>query len=74
MGSVESNWPRKISAAASGVLIAAAAFALLLWLLAWLMPKFLLFINSRWAHLLPVITVLLICASGLLRYVRKRRA
>jgi hypothetical protein len=55
----------------SGALLAAAGFTLLLWALAWFMPKFLGFLDSRWAHVLPAISVLFICASGLVRYLRK---
>ncbi len=42
--------------------------------MAWFMPKFLGFVDSRWAPLLPAISVLFIHASGLVRYLRKRRA
>jgi hypothetical protein len=59
---------------ASGALIAAAGFTLLLSALAWFMPKFLGFVDSRWAPLLPALSVLLICASELVRYLLKRRA
>jgi hypothetical protein len=58
---------------ALGVLIALAGFTLVLSGLAWFIPKFLHFADSRWAHFLPAISVLFICASGLVRYLRKRQ-
>ncbi len=67
----KSQWAMSI---ASGTLIAAAGFTLLLSALAWFMPKFLSFLDSRCARLLPVISILFICAGGLVRYLRKRRA
>ena len=68
--SPKTQWAMSI---AVGVLIVAAGFTLLLSVLAWIVPKFLGFLDSRWAHLLPVISVLFICASGLVRYLHKRR-
>lgn len=67
---VKSHWAMSIAA---GALIVAAGFTLVLSVLSWIMPKFLGFLDSRWAHLLPVISVLFICAGGLVRYLRKRR-
>jgi len=66
----KSQWAMSIAA---GALIAAAGFTLVLSVLSWIMPQFLGFLDSRWAHLLPVISVLFICASGLVQYLRKRR-
>jgi hypothetical protein len=40
---------------------------------AWFMPKFFLLIDSRWGHLLPAISILIICISGLLRYRLRRQ-
>jgi hypothetical protein len=49
---------------ASGVFIAATAFLLLLSFVAWFMPKFLVFADSRWAKLLPAISFLFIIWSA----------
>ena len=58
---------------ALGALIAAAGFTLVLSALAWFMPKFLRFADSRWAHFLPVISILFVYANGLVHSLRKRR-
>jgi hypothetical protein len=61
---------------ASGVFLAAAAFLLLMSLVAWFMPKFLLLADSRWAKLLPAISFLFIMwsANRFRRAKLKRRA
>jgi len=64
----KSTWGLSI---ALGVLIAAASFTLVLSAVAWFMPKFLGFTQSRWARLLPAISILFISTSGLLQYRRK---
>ena len=73
----ESSWPaEKSSWAVSiglGSFIALAGFTLVLSGMAWFMPRFLRFVDSRWAHLLPAISVCFIAASGILQYLRKRR-
>jgi hypothetical protein len=73
----KSSWPAEKSSLAMsialGVLIALAGFTLVLSGLAWFMPKFLHFADSRWAPLLPAISVLFIYVSGLVRYLRKRQ-
>jgi hypothetical protein len=51
----------------SGALISAGAFALLLAALAWCIPKFLLFTDSRWATFLSPIAALFLCVGGYLR-------
>ena len=56
-----------------GVLIAAASFTLVFSAVAWFMPKFLWFTQTRWAGLLPLISALFISTSGLVRYLRMRR-
>lgn len=66
----KSQWAMSIAA---GALIAGAGFILVLSILAWIVPKFFGFLDSRWAHLLPVISVLFICAGGLVRNRHKRR-
>ena len=71
----KSSWPAEKSSwaisIALGAFIAVASFTLVLWILAWFMPKFLT--DSRWALLLPAISILFISTSGLLQYLRKRR-
>jgi hypothetical protein len=71
----KSSWPAEKSSLAMsialGVLVALARFTLVLTGLAWFMPKFLQVADSRWAPLLPAISVLFISASGLVRYLCK---
>jgi hypothetical protein len=66
----KSSWLLSI---ALGALITAAGFTLVFSGVEWFMPKFLHIASSRWAFLLPTVSILLILASGLLRYIRKRR-
>jgi len=63
------NSPRTM-AILSGAVISAAAFMLLLWALAWFMPRFLHFADTRYAKLLPAMAFLLIIAGGVLRSLR----
>ena len=63
--------PRAISIL-SGILISAAAFILLLGALAWFMPSFLHFADTRYAKLLLFVAILVIIASGALRFLRSR--
>jgi hypothetical protein len=78
VGFGKSSWQaEKSSWAASiglGALIAAAGFTLVLWAVAWFIPKFLLFTQSRWARLLPAISIFFISISGLVHLLRKRRS
>ena len=67
----KSSWAVSI---ALGALIAAASFTLVLAAAAWFMPKFLSFTQSRWARLLPAISILFISTSGLVHFLRKRRS
>jgi hypothetical protein len=73
----KSSWPAEQSSwamsIAVGALIAVAGFTLILSGVAWFVPKFLRFADSRWVHLLPAISILFISTSGLLHYLRKRR-
>lgn len=62
--------PRVISIL-SGVLISAVAFTLLLWALAWFMPRFIHFSDTRYAKLLPGIAIFFIIAAG--GVIRSRR-
>jgi hypothetical protein len=55
-----------------GTLISVGGFTLVLWALAWFMPNFFRFVHSRWAPLLPAISILFICTGGLVRFLRKR--
>ncbi len=77
VGFGKSSWPAEKShwamSIALGMLIAAASFTLVLSVVAWFMPKFLLFVDSRWARVLPAISLLFICASGLMRSRLKRQ-
>ena len=63
--------PRAISIL-SGILISAAAFILLFWALAWFMPTFIHFADTRYAKLLPLAAILFIIASGAIRSRRNR--
>jgi type IV secretory pathway TrbD component len=63
--------PRAISIL-SGVLISAAPFMLLLWALAWFMPRFIHFSDTRSAKLLPGIAFFFIIAAG--GVIRSRRS
>jgi type IV secretory pathway TrbD component len=65
--------PRAI-AILSGVLISAAVFILLLWALAWLMPRFLRFADTPYAKLLPLLAAFFIVAGGALRIRRNRHS
>ena len=71
------SWPTEklawVKSVALGTLIAAAGFTLALSFLAWFIPKFSIFSESRWGRLLPAITILFISTGGLLRYFRNRR-
>jgi hypothetical protein len=58
---------------ALGLLIVVAGFALVLSIVAWFVPKFLRFANPRSAPLVAAISILFICTSGLVRYLRKRQ-
>jgi len=73
----KSSWqeekPQWATSIALGVLIAAASFTLVLSAVAWFMPKFFLFADSRWARVLPAISFLFICAGGLVRHRLKRQ-
>jgi hypothetical protein len=70
----KSSWPAEKSSwaisIALGALIAGVSFTLVLWIVAWFMPKFLT--DSRWRHFLLAISILFISTSGLL-HLRKRR-
>jgi cell division protein FtsX len=57
-----------------GALVAAALFASIFWALARFMPAFLAFADSRWAHLLPILAVVVLVMLGLQRLRSKRRA
>ncbi|HEX7288960.1 MAG TPA: hypothetical protein VF532_22435 [Candidatus Angelobacter sp.] len=48
----------------SGALITAAAFSLVLSFVAWFMPKFLVFADSRWSKLLPLVAFFFIMLSA----------
>lgn len=63
--------PRAISIV-SGILISAAAFILLFWALAWFMPTFIHFADTRYSKLLPLVAILFIIASGALQSLRSR--
>lgn len=66
---------RRVYTGFSAALIAAGAFALILWGLARFMPVFLNFTNSRWRYLLPAFAGLMISINGLIRLIKaKRRA
>ncbi len=56
----------------SGVLIAAAAFALLFTFIAWIMPAFLRFAGSRWSGMMNAGVLLFVLGSGW--RLRKRRS
>jgi hypothetical protein len=77
LGFEKSSWPaekpQRAMSIVFGILIAAASFTLVLSAVAWFMPKFLLFVDSRWARVLPAISLLFICVSGLVRYRLKRQ-
>jgi hypothetical protein len=51
---------RRVYVGLSAALIAAAAFAVIFWGMARFMPVFLRFTHSPWAHLLPVLSGLVI--------------
>jgi hypothetical protein len=66
----KSHWATSI---ALGALIAAGSFMLVLSVVAGFMPKFFLFLDSRWARLLPAISILFISIGALVRYRRLNR-
>ena len=68
--SEKSSWAKSI---VLGTLIAGASFTLILWTVAKFMPKFLLIAESKWARVLPAISVLILSISGLFHYLHKRR-
>jgi hypothetical protein len=57
-----------------GALVAAVLFVSIFWALARFMPAFLVFADSRWAHLLPILAVVVPVTVGLQRLRSKRRA
>jgi hypothetical protein len=64
-----------IYAVLSGILIAAALFALVFWVMARFMPAFLAFTNSRWTHLLPAfVGPFLVFVAWVMYRAKRRRA
>ena len=58
----------------SGILISAAAFIFLLSALAWFMPRFLEFNDTRYAKLVPLVGLFFAFAGGAIRTLRNRRS
>jgi cytochrome c biogenesis protein CcdA len=54
-----------------GAVIGIAGFALVFYLVAWFMPRFLHFTQSRWSNLLPAITGLVSVFTGTLLWQRR---
>jgi hypothetical protein len=62
----------RLYAIAAGTLIALAGFALVLWGVAWLLPKFLRYTDSPWPRGLSVFTVLFASACILIGNLLRR--